>query len=77
VLGLPKPALVPLAGAMCVPGAAAALQTTMGHRQDYWLVAKVEEDCWFCHKGSLDSNGALDNDEPFAAKDLNFEGYTT
>ena len=47
-----------------------ALQSPMGHRQDYLLVAQVEDDRWFCHKGSLHRSGVLDDDEPFAVKDL-------
>ena len=39
-------------------------------RQDYLLASHIEEDRWFCHKGTLNRDGMLDDGDPFDAKDL-------
>ena len=65
LLGLPKPVAVPIAGTLGMPGSVVALQTATGMRQDYLLLSQVDADRWFCHKGSLDSHGVLDDDDPF------------
>ena len=70
LLGLPKAAHVPIAGTPGVPGSVVALQTTGGMRQDYLLVSHVDGERWFCHRGSLGSDGDLDYDDPFNTDDL-------
>ena len=68
-LGRPRPSPLPLAGATCVPGAVAQLQTRTGARQDYLLAAHVDGARWFCHKGWM-VNDELDDDDPFAPEKL-------
>ena len=63
LLGLPKTAPVPIAGTLGVPGSVVALQTTGGMRQDYLLASQLDEDRWFCHRGSLGTDGNLDDDD--------------
>ena len=50
MLGLPKPAPVPIAGTTCVPGAAVQLQTRSRARQYYLLAAHIDGDrrCALC-----------------------------
>ena len=43
LLGLPKPATVPIAGTCGVQGSVVSLQTATGLRQDYLLVSPVDE----------------------------------
>ena len=70
LLGLPKPVTVPIAGTFGMSGSVVALQTATGMRQDHLLVSQYDADRWFCHKGSLDGRGVLDDDDPFATNDL-------
>ena len=70
LLGLPKVAAVPIAGALGVPGSVVALQAIGGMRQGYLLASQLDEDRWFCHKGSLATDGNLDDDDPLNANDL-------
>ena len=70
LLGHPRPAPLPAPEVTGVPGAVVQLQTGVGMRQDYLLLAHIEEDRWICHKGVLDSDGALDVSDPFAVGGL-------